>query len=137
MISILNKSNIYPGAIMILSFAKEFDRTRNPAIIDRPTDNIEIPKVSRIKSHLPPPPPHQDPLLQLMRQIEDIPKKNKGLIQHPYSIKARTLIYAQFLRLGPLTAELEKGLDKTLSIPSHIFVYSRQTIRDQTSIIFD
>lgn len=37
---------------MVLSFATEFDRTRNPAIIDRPSDNIEIPKVRTIQLHL-------------------------------------------------------------------------------------
>jgi hypothetical protein len=31
---------------MILSLAREFDRTQNPVIIDRPSDNIELPKVS-------------------------------------------------------------------------------------------
>jgi len=44
------KSIIYyflsTGAIMILSASSEFDRTRNPVIIDRPSDNIELPKVS-------------------------------------------------------------------------------------------
>ena len=30
---------------MILSASREFDRTRNPVIIDRPSDNIELPKV--------------------------------------------------------------------------------------------
>jgi hypothetical protein len=34
---------------MILSASKEFDRTRNPIIIDRPSDNIELPKVSSTK----------------------------------------------------------------------------------------
>jgi hypothetical protein len=31
---------------MILSAAAEFSRMRNPLIIDRPSDNIELPKVS-------------------------------------------------------------------------------------------
>jgi hypothetical protein len=31
---------------MILSAAAEFSRIRNPLIIDRPSDNIELPKVS-------------------------------------------------------------------------------------------
>lgn len=51
-----------------------------------------------------------------MRRIEDIPKKNKGLIQHPYSIKARTLIYAHLLRFDFLTADLEKGSNENLHI---------------------
>lgn len=36
----------FEGAIMILSASTEFDRTRNPIIVDRPSDNIELPKVS-------------------------------------------------------------------------------------------
>jgi hypothetical protein len=35
---------------MILSASSEFDRTRNPVIIDRPSDNIELPKVSFFKN---------------------------------------------------------------------------------------
>lgn len=31
---------------MILSASSEFDRARNPVIIDRPSDNVELPKVS-------------------------------------------------------------------------------------------
>ena len=30
---------------MILSASKEFDRTRNPIIVDRLSDNVELPKV--------------------------------------------------------------------------------------------
>jgi hypothetical protein len=37
---------------MILSASREFDRTRNPVIIDRPSDNIELPKVSLINKKL-------------------------------------------------------------------------------------
>jgi hypothetical protein len=33
------------GAIMILSASREFDRNRNPLIIDRESDNVELPKV--------------------------------------------------------------------------------------------
>jgi hypothetical protein len=37
------------GAIMILSASREFDRTRNPLIIDRESDNVELPKVCLFK----------------------------------------------------------------------------------------
>lgn len=30
---------------MILSASREFDRTRNPLIIERPSDNVDLPKV--------------------------------------------------------------------------------------------
>jgi hypothetical protein len=40
------------GAIMILSASREFDRNRNPLIIDRPSDNIELPKVCRSYVHI-------------------------------------------------------------------------------------
>ena len=30
---------------MILSASREFDRNRNPLIIDRESDNVELPKV--------------------------------------------------------------------------------------------
>jgi len=33
------------GAIMILSASREFDRNRNPLIVDRLSDNVELPKV--------------------------------------------------------------------------------------------
>jgi hypothetical protein len=33
------------GVLMILSLAAEFSRMRNPMIIDRPSDNTEIPRV--------------------------------------------------------------------------------------------
>jgi hypothetical protein len=36
----------FPGAIMILSASREFDRNRNPIIVDRLSDNVELPKVS-------------------------------------------------------------------------------------------
>jgi hypothetical protein len=37
------------GAIMILSASREFDRNRNPLIIDRESDNVELPKVCILK----------------------------------------------------------------------------------------
>jgi len=38
----------FAGAIMILSASREFDRNRNPLIVDRPSDNTELPKVCLI-----------------------------------------------------------------------------------------
>ena len=35
---------------MVLSLSREFDRTKNPVIIDRPSDNVELPKVSVTKT---------------------------------------------------------------------------------------
>jgi len=40
-------SIIVKRAIMILSASKEFDRTRNPLIVDRLSDNVELPKLFR------------------------------------------------------------------------------------------
>ncbi|CAF1047505.1 unnamed protein product [Rotaria sordida] len=83
-------SIIIKRPIMILSVPTEFDRTRNSIIIDRPSDNTELPK--------------------LYRELPDIQEKTKERpFQAPYSIKARTLLHAHLHRLDTLSDNLEKA----------------------------
>ncbi|CAF3624233.1 unnamed protein product [Adineta steineri] len=82
-------SIITKRAIMILSASREFDRTRNPLIIDRLSDNVELPK--------------------LFRELPDIQEKTKERpFQLPYCLKARTLLHAHLQRLTTLSSDLEK-----------------------------
>ncbi|CAF0722947.1 unnamed protein product [Adineta ricciae] len=81
-------SIIVKRAIMILSASREFDRTRNPLIVDRLSDNVELPK--------------------LFRELPDIQEKTKERpFQMPYCLKARTLLHAHLQRLTSLSPELE------------------------------
>ena len=43
------KFNFYfkKGAIMILGSSFEFEKSSNPDIVERPTDNVEMPQVSK------------------------------------------------------------------------------------------
>lgn len=82
-------SIIVKRAIMILSASKEYDRTRNPLIVDRPSDNVELPK--------------------LFRELPDVQEKTKERpFQTPYCLKARTLIHAHLNRLTTLSDDLNK-----------------------------
>ncbi|CAF2397134.1 unnamed protein product [Rotaria sp. Silwood2] len=86
---------------MILSASTEFDRTRNPIIIDRPSDNTELPK--------------------LFRELPDAQEKTKERpFQAPYSIKARTLLHAHLQRLNTLSDNLEK--DKRYVVRRSIYL---------------
>lgn len=81
-------SIIIKRAIMILSSSREFDRTRNPLIVDRPSDNVELPK--------------------LFRELPDVQEKIKERpFQLPYCLKARTLLHAHLQRLTSLSENLE------------------------------
>lgn len=82
-------SIIIKRAIMILSASREFDRNRNPLIVDRPSDNIELPK--------------------LFRELPDVQEKTKERpFQLPYCLKTRTLLHAHIHRLNTLSDDLEK-----------------------------
>jgi translocation protein SEC63 len=82
-------SIIIKRAIMILSASREFDRTRNPLIIDRESDNVELPK--------------------LFRELPDVQEKTKERpFQLPYCLKTRTLLHAHIHRLNTLSDNLEK-----------------------------
>ncbi|CAM4882334.1 unnamed protein product [Rotaria socialis] len=76
-------------SLLILSASAEFDRRLNPMIVDRPSDNIELPELFR-------------ELTNVQENIKEIP------FQQLYSIKARTLIYAHLHRLDSLSDNLEK-----------------------------
>ena len=74
--------------LMILGSSYEFDRFSNPEIVDRLSDNVEVP--------------------QLIKDLPDVGEKIKEPpFGYPYSIKARTLIHAHLARL-PLSPNLTK-----------------------------
>lgn len=82
-------SIIIKRAIMILSASREFDRNRNPLIVDRLSDNVELPK--------------------LFRELPDVQEKTKERpFQLPYCLKTRTLLHAHIHRLNTLSDDLEK-----------------------------
>ncbi|XP_014288727.1 translocation protein SEC63 homolog [Halyomorpha halys] len=77
--------------IMILGASLEFEKQYNSEIVERPTDNVEIP--------------------QLMRQIYNLGEKNREKpLCYRYSIKARVLIHAHLSRLplNPLTLDKDR-----------------------------
>ncbi|KAL0266447.1 UNVERIFIED_CONTAM: hypothetical protein PYX00_008980 [Menopon gallinae] len=77
--------------IMILGASFEFDKKYNNEIIERPSDDIEVP--------------------QLIRQIPYLGEKNKERpLCFPYSIKARTLLHAHLSRmpLNPDTLDKDR-----------------------------
>lgn len=77
--------------IMVLAASFEFDRNHNSEIIDRETDNKEIP--------------------QLFKQLPYVQEKNKEpFLSQNYSIKTRTIIHAHLMRvpLNPLTLEQDR-----------------------------
>lgn len=74
--------------LMILGASFEFDRRYNNEIIERPSDEIEVP--------------------QLIRQIPNLGEKNRERpLYHKYSIKARALIYAHLSRMQLTSESLE------------------------------
>lgn len=78
--------------LMILAASLEFYKYHNSEIIERPTDNIEVP--------------------MLMKEFTNFGEKNKEVpLCYAYSIKARALIFAHLsrLELNPNTL----GIDKT------------------------
>ncbi|XP_045446231.1 translocation protein SEC63 homolog [Melitaea cinxia] len=68
-------------ALMILAASCEFDRRHNSEIIERITDNEEVP--------------------MLLRELPNLGEKNKEQpLCRPYSIKARALLHAHLLRMS-------------------------------------
>ena len=77
--------------IAVIAASLEFERGHNSEIIERPTDQTEVPN--------------------LIREIPNLGESNKERpLCYPYSIKARVLIYAHLsrLRLPPTTLEQDK-----------------------------
>jgi translocation protein SEC63 len=80
---------------MILGSSFEFEKSSNTDIIERPTDNMEMP--------------------QLMRELPDLQEKIREFpFSCIYSIKARALIHAHLLRLPLPVNTLQK--DKNVII---------------------
>lgn len=77
--------------IMILAASLEFEKKYNSEIIERPTDNTEVP--------------------QLIRQLSNLGEKNRERpLCYLYSIKARALVYAHLYRipLNPNTLDKDR-----------------------------
>ena len=95
---------------MILGSSWEFEKSSNTEIIERPSDNVEMPQASHIFSssfslivfnHF---------YFKLMKELPDLQEKiREPPFSYIYSIKARALIHAHLSRL-PLPLEtLNKG----------------------------
>ncbi|XP_053390331.1 translocation protein SEC63 homolog, partial [Mercenaria mercenaria] len=75
-----NPQMILKKVIMVLGASFEFDKSNNPEINERPSDNEEVP--------------------QLMKQLPNLDEKNKERpLCFGYSVKARALLHAHFARL--------------------------------------
>lgn len=71
---------VFKRALMVLAASLEFEKGHNPEIVERPTDNIELP--------------------QLIKQLPNLGEKNKERpLCFAYSIKARSLIHAHLSRM--------------------------------------
>ncbi|BFZ25302.1 hypothetical protein BsWGS_28341 [Bradybaena similaris] len=82
---------ILKRAVMVLSASCEFDRTHNAEIVERPTDNEELPV--------------------LIKELQNVQEKNKERpLCFAYSVKARALILAHFQRMSlpPDTLEVDQ-----------------------------
>lgn len=82
---------ILKRAVMILGASCEFDRMQNAEVIERPTDNEELPL--------------------LIKQLQNVQEKNRERpLCFAYSVKARALMLAHFQRmpLNPDTLELDQ-----------------------------
>lgn len=78
-------------ALMILAASCEFDKRHNSEIIERITDNEEVPS--------------------LLRELPNLGEKNKEQpLCRPYSIKARAILHAHLsrMRLPPTTLEVDR-----------------------------
>lgn len=77
--------------IAVIAASLEFERGHNSEVIERPTDQYEVPN--------------------LIKEIPNLGESNKERpLCYPYSIKARVLIYSHLsrLKLPPTTLELDK-----------------------------
>ena len=82
---------IYKRALMVLSASFEFEKGHNSAIIERESDNYEIPP--------------------LFKQLPNLKEKNKEKpLCFGYSIKARVLLHAHLSRvpLNPKTLDVDR-----------------------------
>ncbi|KAL4233084.1 secretory subunit [Mactra antiquata] len=86
-----NPQMILKKCIMVLGASYEFDKNFNSEIVERPSDNEEVP--------------------QLMKQLPNLDEKNKERpLCHYYSVKARAMLHAHFarLQLPPNTLDLDR-----------------------------
>ncbi|XP_071549414.1 translocation protein SEC63 homolog isoform X2 [Panulirus ornatus] len=71
---------VFKRALMVLAASLEFEKGHNPEIVERPSDNIELP--------------------QLIKQLPNLGEKNKERpLCFAYSMKARSLLHAHLSRL--------------------------------------
>ncbi|XP_045583625.1 translocation protein SEC63 homolog isoform X1 [Procambarus clarkii] len=71
---------VFKRALMVLAASLEFEKGHNPEIVERPTDNIELP--------------------QLIKQLPNLGEKNKERpLCFAYSMKARSLLHAHLSRM--------------------------------------
>jgi translocation protein SEC63 len=83
---------ILKRAIMILGTSFEFEKSSNSEIVERPSDNVEVPS--------------------LLRELPDVQEKIKEVpYSFPFGIKARTLIHAHLLRMDLPADTLAKDRD--------------------------
>lgn len=78
-------------ALMIVAASLEFAKSHNPEVIERPTDNHEVPR--------------------LMRDLPNLGEKNKEKpLCFSYSVKARAIIHAHLsrIKLPPTTLEQDR-----------------------------
>ncbi|RWS25690.1 translocation protein SEC63-like protein [Leptotrombidium deliense] len=84
-------SMVLRRVLMILAASLEFEKGHNNEVIERPSDNVEVP--------------------QLIKELPNLGEKNKERpLCFPYSVKARALLYAHLsrLKLPPNTLEVDK-----------------------------
>lgn len=82
---------ILKRVLMVLAASLEFERTHNSEVVERPTDNVEVP--------------------QLMKELPNLGEKNKERpLCFGYSIKARALLHAHLsrMKLPPNSLEIDK-----------------------------
>ncbi|KAK4324811.1 hypothetical protein Pmani_004574 [Petrolisthes manimaculis] len=82
---------VFRRALMVLAASLEFEKGHNPEIVERPTDNIELP--------------------QLIKQLPNLGEKNKERpLCFAYSIKARSLLHAHLsrMRLPEITLDQDR-----------------------------
>lgn len=75
-----NPQMILKRAIMVLGSSLEYEKSNNPEIVERPSDNVEMPA--------------------LMRDLPDLQEKLREIpFSYLFSIKARAMIHAHLLRM--------------------------------------
>ena len=82
---------ILKRVLMVLASSLEFERSHNSEVVERPSDNVEVP--------------------QLMKELPNLGEKNKERpLCFGYSIKARALLHAHLsrMKLPPNSLEIDK-----------------------------